>query len=349
MTPKLFTGLAIAAVVSFLAAAGMHGARNTWTSGRVTGETALPQLVNRADAIAAVEIRQDDKTLTFDRKGEGWTIRERANYPAKTEKVRALVVQLAKLRLVERKTAAKDRLPMLELDDPAGKKAASRLVRVLDGKAQPLAEIIVGKRKFDAFGSDKPGTYVRRPAETQAWLAEGAVDADMSVSAWIERELYKLGADGIWTLAANTNTPQELGLVMRPGKEPGQKSLEYSIVPAGKKVRPGEAAGGMAVAFSKIEAEDIRRPPPSPAADATVSKARLETESGLVLIYELIREKDTAWLTVSAAGKDKAKAEADKINARLNGWQFRLAPGTVDQLFRTPDKVFEDEKPKAGG
>ena len=72
---------------------------------------------------------------------------------------------LAEAELVEAKTRRADRYALLELEDPAAKDAKSRLVRVLDGKGSVLAEVVVGKKRIDAFGVGKSGTYVRKPAD----------------------------------------------------------------------------------------------------------------------------------------------------------------------------------------
>ena len=76
--------------------------------------------------------------------------------------MRALLVKLAEAELVEGKTRNKDRYALLELEDPAAKDAKSRLLRLLDDKGVVIAEAIVGKKRFDAFGGSKSGTYVRK-------------------------------------------------------------------------------------------------------------------------------------------------------------------------------------------
>ena len=49
-------------------------------------------------------------------------------------------------------------------------------VRLLDDKGGVIAEAIVGKKRFDAFGASKSGTYVRKPGDAQTWLSNADID-----------------------------------------------------------------------------------------------------------------------------------------------------------------------------
>ncbi len=86
------------------------------------------------------------------------------NYPARAEVVRGLLVKMAEADLVEPKTNVKDRFALLELEDPAGKDAKSRLVRLLDAKGAVITEVIVGKKRVDAFGANRSAPTSVAPA-----------------------------------------------------------------------------------------------------------------------------------------------------------------------------------------
>ena len=100
--------------------------------------------------------------------------------------MRALLVKLAGAELVESKTRNKDRYALLELEDPAAKDAKSRLLRLLDDKGGVIAEAVIGKKRFDAFGGSKSGTYVRKPGDAQTWLSNADLDVSVAVRDWVQ-------------------------------------------------------------------------------------------------------------------------------------------------------------------
>ena len=98
--------------------------------------------------------------------------------------------------LVERKTAKEDRLALLGLTDPKQNGSTSRLIRFLDASGAPIGEIIVGNKKSDAFGASKNGTYVRRPGETQTWLADRAIDGSAQLKDWTKTRVVDVPTMG---------------------------------------------------------------------------------------------------------------------------------------------------------
>src|SRR5262245_56735162 len=100
MKPMQFVVLAILAVGTTVAAIAAYAANHTWVAAPVGGVRAFPTLDSNAGKVAAIEIRQGDKTLTIERKDNAWRIKERGGYPVQSEKVRTLMVNLAQADLV---------------------------------------------------------------------------------------------------------------------------------------------------------------------------------------------------------------------------------------------------------
>src|SRR5215831_17707232 len=135
------------------------------------GERAFPALAAELGEVASVGIARPPLTLTFVRDGEGWLVAEKGNYPAAAGKIPQIVLAMADMTLVEPKTQKADLHQRLEVDD-AGK-GKSTLVTLKDRSGGPLAELIVGKRRYDRLGAGNDGVYVRKPGDAQAWLASG--------------------------------------------------------------------------------------------------------------------------------------------------------------------------------
>src|SRR5215831_6777052 len=127
------------------------------------GERALPALAAKIGDVGSVGIKRNTLSLTFVRDGDNWLVAEKGNYPAAAGKVRQIVLAMADAMLVEPKTQKAEFYPRLELEDPSNGK--SSLVTIKGKEGAPLAEMIVGKRRFDRLGAGNDGIYVRKPGD----------------------------------------------------------------------------------------------------------------------------------------------------------------------------------------
>src|SRR5262249_50300288 len=153
------------------------------------GEAALPSLAGKLGEAASLRLQRSALELTFVRDGDSWFVAEKGNYPA-AAKVRQIVLGMADLALVEPKTQKADLYPRLEVDDPG--KGKSTLVTLKDKAGTPLAELIIGKRRYDRLGAGNDGIYVRKPGDTQAWLARGSLEFSHQLSSWLDRRVVDL-------------------------------------------------------------------------------------------------------------------------------------------------------------
>jgi hypothetical protein len=340
MTPKTFVNLAVAAAVSVGLASLLYTSKNRWMSGAASGEALMPALGSRANDVASVQLLQGDKTLTLQRQGDIWAIKERDGYAALPDKVRTLVVQLAQSKLAERKTQNQQRHSTLELEDPLSKDAKSRMVRLLDASGRNIGEIIVGKSRQEAFGNGKPGIYVRRPSEQQTWLAVGPIDVPLDAKDWIDRKVFETDGNKITTLswhAPGTPAKETLKLKRTTGADP---TLAFEDIPAGKKVKANESGDAIARSYTRIELDDVRMAV-APDKEVKLGRATLQTADGMTVVLDAFTKNDETWLTVSAKGEGDAKAAAEALNARVKGWQFKIPPGTAGQLFKPAADLFE--------
>jgi hypothetical protein len=192
MTPR---ALALLAAVS-LAAAG--GATMLWlkeappaTAPIAQSQLMFPGLVDRLQAAQRIEIKGKD-TLVLERKDGVWGLADRAFYPVQQGRVREALTGLTELRLTERRTADPAQLKALNLDEPGSADSTALRLTVQDGTGATIAEAVLGRRRVRMAGNLPEAIYVRRPAETQAWVAEGSVRVDAERNLWIDRDLLDI-------------------------------------------------------------------------------------------------------------------------------------------------------------
>ncbi|HWE22226.1 MAG TPA: DUF4340 domain-containing protein [Hyphomicrobiaceae bacterium] len=366
MTPKSFVYLAAAAVVSALFAIVTFAANNPWGSGPVAGEKLMPTLAGSIGQVAEVAIRQGEDGVVLERTGGTWSLKSRGGYPVDVVKVRALLVGLDKAELVEPKTSRAEKYAALELEDPAGKGAKSRLVKVTDAKGNTIAEAVLGKKRSEGYGTGKTGgTYVRRPGNPQTWLANAELDAPVATKDWVKASVLAL--DSAKINRVSIEIPGEPALrVERPAPAPAKDAA--ATAKDAKDAKATEKADAKVDLMKLHQMSEPPAPPAPPAklafvgfptdgkklkdASAAESLARavasidledlrklaappsgdgasvvkIESADGVVTTLRLRKEGDAHWLTVATTG-----GEGDGKKAA-----DEIAARTKDWEFKIP-------------
>jgi hypothetical protein len=358
--PHQFIGLAVLTAVSVVAALGVYANANRWSAGKVEGAALAPDLARSINSVGAIAITQGDKSLTIERAGQGWNVRDRGGYPAKPEAARSLIVAFAQSQLAEPKTALVDKLGLLELEDPAVKDAKSHRVRVLDASGKPLTDVVVGKTRYDAFGSGKGGMYVRRTAETQSWLATGDPKISANITDWVDTRVF--ATDTKTAVKVTIENPGEAALVIEkappaakdpkddakpadgPPKPPAKvEKFRVANMPDGHKLKQGVAIDSIVDAFGSIDLIDVRKLDGVPAGD-NVQVVKLETDGGLGVTFRLRKDGDSSWISVAAessATDEAVKLAADEINRKAKGWEYKIQNWKAEQIGKRKADLFE--------
>jgi Domain of unknown function (DUF4340) len=368
MAPKSFVYLAGAAALSALLAIVTFAANNQWGRGPVRGERLMPMLENAIGQVAEVAIRQGDATVVLERTSGSWALKSRDGYPADIAKVRTLLVALGQAELLEPKTNRADKYAVLELEDPAGKGAKSRLITLTDAKGNIIAEAVLGKKRSEGFGVAKVGgTYVRRPGNPQTWLAGVELDAPMGVKDWAKTSVLALDATKVNRVSIEIPGEQALKIERAPaaakeskdkdakdtksdGKdaakdtakdtkmEPGK--LAFVGFPGdGKKLKDAYAAEALTRAVSSIDLEDLRKLAAPP--KEGVSVVKIERADGLTATLSLRKDGDAHWLSIAVAGEGDGKKAAEEIAARIKDWEFKLPASKVELILKKRADLLE--------
>lgn len=336
MKPRTIAELGIVALVAVVVAASTYVSQNRWSQAKVGGAALFPALPSQSAKIARIELRQGDKKLALERKDQSWVLADQGGYPAKVEPVRTLLVRLSEAELVEPKTRKSDRFAMLELEDAGAKDPKSREVRLLDQQGASIAQVIIGKRRLDAFGSSKAGTYVRWPEDQQAWLASGDLQVSAAVRDWVQPTVLDVEAPKIKSVGVQIPNEAPLRIERETGAGGKFKLVE---IPQGKKLKQGADVDAIVRAVGAIELEDVRKL--DPAATGEVSTARFETDAGLAVTLQLRKEGEDTWVSVTASGEGEAKKPAEEIASRTKGWEFKIAPSKAAAILKRPVDLFE--------
>jgi hypothetical protein len=318
MQQKGFALLAAAAILSAALAAYALSSGNGSVSTAPRGGRALPGLAQKLPDIASIALFRSDLTATFVRRGKGWAVAEKGDYPADTGKIGKLAIALADLRLVEPKTRRRDLYPRLEVEKPGTGK--STLVTVKDKSGKTLASLIVGKERYDRLGTGKNGVYVRKPGDARSWLAGGSLGLSGKLPAWLKSKIVDVPENDVARVSLTAPDGKTL-VIARPSA-----TAPFSVegAPTDAKLKDQGEIAAPAGALESLDLEDVapaaKLPPPAKGAWL----ASYHTFGGLDVRLTLFDHDKHSWITVAASGSGKDAAEAKEIDGRVSGWSYRI-------------------------
>lgn len=346
--------LILAALAAIALAAAAIVTSRTAVAPAAMSEPMFPGLGEAAARATQIRIEGPSLKLTLNKAADGkWTIGERDNYPANNEGVRALVLSLSELTLVERRTADPARHASLQLTTGEGGTGYGITLQAADGSI--IAGIVAGKVSTRAAGSTQGTLFVRKAGEDQTWLARGIVAVPASVGAALDKALFPFDRDRMMRARFEPNGAKPYTIA----RDTIGADYTLDAVPDGKTVdplvllAPATAIGGFSFTdVAKAERVDMKE----------AGTATFETFDGLVIKAAIKKNGDAdAQITLEASvddkqaavapppARDKVKidpaAEAAAINARVSGWAYTVPGFVASNMMPAPDTLVKDKTP----
>jgi hypothetical protein len=296
MSPKLFLGLAALTVITTVVAVLAVLSQPAVTTLQLVDEPAFPALRDNPDAVAKVTLTTAEGTITLVREtGDRWSALERYGYPVDRKRVRDLVVALADMRLIERKTAQAERYDRLQVEPPDAEQAQSKLVRLEAADGKVLAEAIIGKQRYRLTGTEPSGTYLRRPDEAQSWLASGGVQIEQAVAEWLEGEIVDVDPAAIRRIVIErAGEPGYVAARDQPGQD-----LRIVGLADDEALKEDADLGQLAGALSSVAFDDVK-PRDQLTWPAQHHTARVQTFDAVELTVRLAQIDEAYWATFDA-------------------------------------------------
>lgn len=338
MRPGRFLILLVLTVAVSVAAVASYLDRQSGDALDLAGDPVLPGLADRVAEVRTVEVETSDGGYTLKRRGDAWVAASKHGYPVKAGRVNRTLVGLARLEKLEPKTRRPELYHKLQVADPSGAGARSRLVRLRGGDGEVLAELIVGGQRHAKTGRADSGTYVRRPGDARAWLAAGLVDLSDGVYPWLRREVVDIAPAAIERIALRPRGAAPL-IAVRP--ERGAKAWGLAGVPDGRRPDVAEVRK-LGTVLDAIKLDDVR---PAGALDFAEpdTHAEVVTFDGLRVAVEVLRHGGATWLRLTVDTADgaapSARRRAMRLDARVDGWAYKVPAYVGERLSRSLDDV----------
>jgi len=275
---------------------------------------AFPGLAGKLPEVRRIELTRGSEFLALDWQAGRFVLPARADYPARPERVREALVGLTELRLIEPRTADPAQHERLGVDDPAREGTNAVGLRLLDAAAQPIAELVVGRRRVRTQGGLPESVYVRRPGEAQSWLAEGRLVVDTDANLWLDRDIVNLSAPGLSRVTSRVHAGPELVAAATPDR--GLQVVTPATTPPLDDAKLEEVSRALEfLTFQEVI-------PESEVPGEPLGEARFEFRDGLAVTVWPTRDRRGLWLRLRAEGGDAA----ERLDARWRGWAFQVGP-----------------------
>ncbi len=193
MGTKALIRLLIALAVVVAIAAIVHFAGNGGGVSQVTSTTTKKKVFEDfpLNDVAAITVKEKERSLTLKKGKKSWEIAERENYAAQTPVVNALLKSLWDLNITQAVTIGKSKMGRLSLLDPADK-AGKELAVLWMGKVYERSE-----NRPNPYGggmaTSEAGRYVRRGDNNSVYLVADAFKTVVTdPTEWLDNEFVKI-------------------------------------------------------------------------------------------------------------------------------------------------------------
>lgn len=272
--------------------------------------------------------RSGENDVIVARRDDGrWTVSSRDGYPADVGKLGQLITALADARVVEEKTSNPANYQRLGVDDPG------------DGGSGTLVTITGPDFSYSAIlGNTAQGNYryARVPDQGMSYLIDQNPSSPESAGDWLQPEILDIAASRVQRMSV-THSDGETVVIEK--NDETQADYDVIGVPEGRELEYAAVGNAMAGALAGLELDDVRKRVDTAAATSVT----VVTHDGMTVTAEVVGGDDSTWVAFAAQGEDSGIVdEAEAINERLSGWQYRVPEYRKNLLTRRWDDLLKD-------
>ena len=335
MKPRNFLLLLVLTVATAAAAVAVLVEERVRGGDPVAGTMLYPGLLERVNDIDFVEVSTTaDGTVSARREDGRWGVVQRHGYPADFRMLSRMIYDLARLELIERRTARPALYPKIRVEDLGDSSALSiRIVAKADGET--AADLLVGFARPEELGG---GVFVRKSGEAQSWLAEGDFQPVQLLTRFLDRNICNVEQRRIHRTRL-THADGETVTVSKAGPEETAWSLEEPP-PEGQKAKATHELSPLTSWLDFLIFDDVR-----PAAEVDFSAplvaGRFATFDGLVVEVKMAEQDGDYWVALAAAPETPDPRVEPLLDERRTMDADKLE-GSLQMALKTPDEVAEE-------
>jgi len=314
----------------------------------------LPTVAEQINAVDRVEVVTAGEAVvaTLVKTGEGWQVEQMGGYHADWSKLQALLVTLAKARVIEAKTDKPEYYARLGVEDVTADDAGSVLVNVsIDDQ---VTGILIG---HPAKG--RQGQYVRLQNAPDSALVDRVFEVPRETVDWTDSSIIDINSSEVAEVEI-IHPDAERVLVMRISAD--QTDFDLAPPPQDREIRSSWAVNSLGSVFAMLNMETVQ---PADNVDWTGAvKLRLLMFSGVEILADLVEQDDQYLLRLHASHpaasvtqgvSDSSDAQqaiekqaltdiankVDEINRKVDGWAYGISKQKYDAMIKKPEDLLK--------
>lgn len=296
MNTKAFTIMGVVTVV--LVGAALWISQHKEPAPPQTGQPVFPGLMAKINEVATIGVSAPSGTVTIVREGDSWSVKEKHQYPAHMGKVRAALIGLGELTILEAKTRKPEFYEKLGVQDVRAEGSLSTGVILTDSAGTTLAEAIVGNQRPAKGNPGHDEVFVRKTEDPQAWLAIGNLAIETMASEWLDKDVLEVDPKRVRRL--QISHPDTTQLILEK-ETPDELDFKIANVPVGTEVSSQFAVNNVVSTVTSLSLEDVIPTNEISFDDQSVVTAVFETFDGLEGTVQLLRKDEKNYVQVSAS------------------------------------------------
>jgi hypothetical protein len=295
----------------------------------------FPGLTAQLEGLSEIEVANKTGTIHIRQMNGRWVVVERDSYPADAGQVRSAGTGLAGLQLIEAKTARPELLKMIGLDAPPAGEATQ--MKLTGANGMVVADVLIGQTQGNPDALGRNSIYVRKSNEDQSWLARGYLVPQPTIASWLDKAAVIIARDRV------------KGAVVDPAEGPSYtlsrdtkdvQDFKMTDLPRGRELSFEGSPDGVAGSIVGFVYEDVAKADQINFTGAP--QTVFNTFDGLNITVQVANKGMERWATISAqATNPMVQMEADTINARNNGWAYRIEEFKANQIVATRETLLK--------
>lgn len=326
-----------------------------------------PLIAGLEDALGDLErvtvTKANGETVaTLEQRPDNWVVADKHGYVADAGKLRRALTALGEARILEQKTANAELYGRLGVEDVTAPSAAGISV-ALTAPGHELPTIILGNAEGSSY------RYARRAGEAQSFLIDRNPDVPRTAAQWVDAQIVDVRGERVREVTI-THPDGEVVRISKTGRE--LANFDVAGVPEGRELSYPGVANVIGNGLRELNLEDVEPADAAPVAEATL--VEVKTFDGLVVKITGVERNDESWIALEASAEPPAaagpapaaageaaagaasaadpsdggedtpadgatsaadpRAEAERINAKVGGWRYKIAGFQYDQLTR---------------
>ena len=333
----------LAAALVVLLALVIFGQRTSAPVG--LGTALVPDLEAALGDLERVTVAKanGETVATLEKRPDNWVVADKNGYVANAAKLRQALTALAEAKILEQKTANPELYGRLGVEDVTAANAAGVSV-ALTAQGRELPTIILGNAEGSKY------RYARRAGEAQSYLIDRNPDVPRAAAQWIDSVIVDVRGERVREVTI-THADGEVVHISKASSE--LANFDVAAVPKGRELSYPGVANVIGNALRELNLEDVETAA-APAEQPTIVEFR--TFDGLIVRVTGSKRGDEDWISLEAS-VDSAQAaappaapaegaaastppaadpnaEAQRINAKVAGWRYKIAGFQYDQMTR---------------